>query len=143
MTRDSTRRYLDDWKFWMTVAYFAIVGILIFLLVVSGKEARTEAAHHADIIAAADAQYEQCIKSIPTLTRINEFIKGVQDEHATLLTNSLANHAATPPGSDLYRTQIANIARLRRANDEVKHVKFPVPTPAECKALKSSILNRF
>ncbi len=146
MTRDSVRDHLDDWKFWMGVAYFGLVCVTVALWVGYGRLAADQirtanvvAERHADIIANADAQYQQCVQSIPTLTRVNTFVRGVQDLHKILLENSIASHAATPPGSALYAQQIINIKRLERTVREVQKVGFPVPTHAQCGALRDRL----
>lgn len=137
---------MDDWKFWMGLAYFGLALVVIALWInydrVSADQARTTrivAARHADVIANADAQYQQCVKSIPTLTHVNHFLRGVQEVERVLIINSHANHMATPPGSDLYRTQAKNLLRLEDAIRSTHGVDFTVPTKPKCLALKQRL----
>lgn len=149
MTRKKLRRYLDDWRFWMGIAYFGLVLVTVALWInydrVSADTARTikvEAARHADIVANADAQYTQCVESIPTLRHVNDFIVGVAGLEQALLKNNIAAHQATPPTTPLYAAQILNIARLRVAIRSAKQVAFTVPTKATCVALRDSLTTR-
>lgn len=149
MTTMKVKGLLDSWQFWVGVAYIGLACVVVALWVnysrVSNEQVQTErvaAARHADIIANAEAQYQQCVKSIPALTRINRFLHGVQDEHQTLLLNSLASHAATPKDTAIWHAQLANIRRLRRASREVQGVKFPIPTTKSCVALKRKLLRK-
>jgi hypothetical protein len=132
--------FLDGWQFWVGVAYFGLAMVTVALWVSFARETRQAQARRADIIANADAQYTQCITSIPTLGRIDSFIDGVRGTNAVLLRNALASHAATPPGSELYRVQILNIARLRASVKSAEGVRFPIPTRAECSALRNRLI---
>lgn len=145
-SKEGIRRILDTWQFWIGVAYFGLVCVVVALWIgfsrVSTDQARTEriqAARHADIVANADAQYQQCVKSIPTLRRVDGFLEGVREVHHILLVNSEASHQATPPGSALYQTQKRNIERLRDAFKKVNGVKFPIPTHSSCVALRNRL----
>jgi hypothetical protein len=142
-TREGTRRLLDNWQFWVGIAYIGLACIIVALWVNYSRVSRDQthtaevvAARHADIVASAEAQYAQCVKSIPTLTNINHFIHGVEEVHRILLVNSIAAHRATPPGSPLYRQQILNIRRLHDAFKSAKKVQFAVATQAKCLAIK-------
>jgi hypothetical protein len=142
-TKEGARRLLDSWQFWVGIAYFGLACVVVALWVnynrVSRDQVRTAevvAARHADLVASAEAQYTQCVKSIPTLRNINAFINGVEEVHQILLVNSIAAHKATPPGSALYQQQIMNIARLRDAFATAKNVHFTIASKAKCLATK-------
>ncbi len=133
------RRFLDHDTTWRVVFATAIIATVGGLYFVNGRTSRTLASQAAVAAAATaerqagiQADYRACLVSIPQLTKVNRFVHGVQALHLTLLTNALATHAATAPGSALYRQQIVNIARLRRTVTAVSGVAFPVPTKASC-----------
>ncbi len=133
------RRFLDHDTTWRFVFGFAIIATVVGLYFVNGRTSRTLAAQAATAAAAKaerkagiQADYRACIVSIPQLTKVNGFVHGVQVLHRTLLENAVANHAATPPGSALYRQQVINIARLRKTVTAVSGVAFPVPTRRSC-----------
>jgi hypothetical protein len=136
---DRVREMLDNDRMWRTVFAVAIVSMIVAMYFVNGRtsetlanQAATAAASTAERQAGIQADYRACLVSIPQLTEVNRFVHGVQDLHRTLLKNSIANHAATPPGSVLYRQQIVNIKRLRKTVVAVSGVAFPVPTRASC-----------
>lgn len=144
------QRRLFRWTIILSVAVFvAFVAVIIALDIAfsrlsseSVRQARVEATHRADIIATADAQYEQCVKSIPFLVHTTRFVASVRQVERVLVVNSKANHAATPPGSDLYRVQGDNIKRLERALRDASGLNLHVPTPAECRRIRAAILRR-
>lgn len=143
----AARAFLSSLTFWVTCAYFLLLWLTVGLYVVNGKTskaiAKQEAATASAIVrqqSAADAAYKACLVSIPALNRVNRFVDGVKDLHVALLENAVANHKATPPGTDVYRQQVVNIARLARTVDAVNGVRFPVPTKAECADRKKRLL---
>ncbi len=136
---DRVRDWLDDWKVWVSVSYIGLAALVVGLYFVNSrtsetlaKQAAAAAGVAAEKQAGIQADYRACLVSIPQLTQVNRFVRGVQDLHVALLQNATASHRATPPGSALYRQQIVNIARLRRNVTAVLGVSFPVPTRASC-----------
>ena len=136
---------LDNWRFWNGIAFVGLALVIVALWVnfdrVSHDQARTAlvvSERHADVIANADAQYEQCIKSIPALGRVNLFIRAVGSIDEVLLTNSKATHSVTPMGAT-FKAQVKNIRRLRNAIVDVRGVSFPVPTAKACRELRTRL----
>jgi hypothetical protein len=132
-------RLLDSWQFWVGVAYFGLALVVIALWVnydrVSADQKRT-AIITAERIADTQSQYVECVKSIPLLKRVNTFFDGEHLLGQTLIKNSIANHQATPPGTPLYRAQIANLERLRKSLSETTNVHISVPTKKQCNLLR-------
>jgi hypothetical protein len=124
-------RVLTSWRFWVTLWGFALVGVIVFSLVVYQRESSDRAAHRA----AVQAQYQQCLAGIPFTMKLNRYIGGVRAVGAVLLLNSEQMHEITPPGTAVYRQQEKNIRRLRKAlNDQRAVISFPISTAAECRA---------
>jgi hypothetical protein len=135
---------LDSWQFWVGIAYFGLTCVVVALWIafgrVSADQAKTadlDARRHADIVATAESQYTQCVRSIPVSEKVNKFVAGVQELGDVLLVNSISSHGVARPGSLLYDRQAKNISRLRDALKKVRAVKaFPVPSVAKCIAIK-------
>jgi hypothetical protein len=121
---------LASWRFWMVLWGCALTGVAIFALVTYSREASDRAARHA----ALRAQYVQCINSIPTFTKVNRFVEGVQLLHRVLVENAKQVHSVTPPGTATYLAQAINLRRLEVSVRDVSGVRFRVPTPADCRA---------
>ncbi len=145
---DRVRDWLDDWKVWVAVAYFALAAMVVALYFINARTTRTlsnQAAAAAQVAAEKQAvtqsDYRACIASIPQLAQVNQFVHGVQLLHRSLLANSKATHAVTEPGTPLYRQQIVNIARLRVSVAAVNGILFPAPTAAECRTVRDKALN--
>lgn len=143
------RPTLDTFNFWVGVAYFGLVAVVIALFFVNQatqktvtRQAQVAAAHTAEIAATAKSRYQQCVTSIPTLNRINRFFAGVRIVNETLLENSAAALAVTAKSDPQYRTRVKNFHRLQRAAASAQIPKFPVPTPAKCRALRDSLLHQ-
>lgn len=143
----ATRAVLDSWQFWMGVAYFGLVLVVVALYFQNGRidnaqrrADRAETLHLASVTAEASSAYTQCVLSIPTLQKVDTFVRGVQELHQTLLTNARLAHQATPPGTAAYRVQASNLIRLRHSADAVKGLTFHVPTVKECRHRRDAIL---
>jgi hypothetical protein len=132
-------RKADNWKFWVGIAYFGLVVTVVWLFFlnqkqshVSAKQARDEAVRIAESDAAAKSQRAQCVASIPTLTKINSFVHGVQTLHSVLAQNSKAVLDATPKDDPDYRVRKANWLRVKGTLTAVSGIHFPVPTKKQC-----------
>lgn len=141
------RPTLDSFDFWVAVAYFGLVALMVGLFFVNqntqhalSRQAKDEATHAAEIGANAQSQYHLCVSSIPTLRKINAFIDGQRVTAAALVTNSKANLAATQKNDPLYELRVRNLHRLQRAERAAAVVKFPIPTAAQCAALRRSLI---
>ena len=110
----------------------ACVAILVALVVINGNANRSKA-----II---EANYSTCVTSIPFLKKFNRAMKGAETVANVLLFNAEAMHDITEPGTEVYRTQTRNIARLRAAINSGSGVRIPVPTEAVCKARRDAAL---
>ena len=141
------RGRLDNWKFWVGVAYFGLAAVVVALFFVNQRtqraiadQQRAAGVHTAEIVANATSQYHLCLASIPELREINAFVAGVKVVHDTLLANSEALLAKTPRSSPLYAVRLRSLLRLRRAARAAARVKFHIPTEAGCKALRKRLL---
>lgn len=143
------RPTLDSFNFWVAVAYVGLVAVVVALFFINQnttanvkRTTADEAAHSAEILSSARSRYQECVASIPVLTKINGYLDGTRIVDRALVANSAANLAATPPGSALYWTRVQNLARLERAARSAKGVKFPVPTKQDCTALRRRLLTQ-
>ena len=139
MTR--TVRKLDNWRFWVGIAYFGLAVVVVWLFFLNqstsktqARQARDEAVRVAEIDSAQTAQRQQCLASIPTLRRINGFVAGVSDLHMALEENAKAVLDATPKTDRQHRVRLDNWLRIKRTVNEVSGVHFPVPTLKQCHA---------
>lgn len=138
MTRQIKK--IDNWKFWIGIAYIGLAATVIWLFFLNqrssqtqARQARDEAVHQAESESALAAQRSSCLDSIPTLQRINVFVDGVHDLHAVLEQNSKALLDAAP--ADQRKVRLANWLRIKATVKKVAGIHFPVPTRAECRAL--------
>lgn len=128
------RSFVDSRAFWSGLAFVVVAGLFIFTVVTYSQEQSDRASRHAS----AQAEYQQCLGSIPLLVKVNKFVVGVRTVGQVLLANSIRMHVATKPTdgtAHLYLIQEQNIRRLRRAIAPQKDLTFPVPTLATCRAL--------
>lgn len=150
MVRRVTRQLrptLDSFDFWVAVSYFGLVALMVGLFFVNrstqhtiSRQARDEAARSAEIVANAQSQYHLCLSSIPTLRKIDAFIQGQRVTTDALVTNSKAALAATAKNDPLYELRVRNLHRLQSAERAAAVVKFPIPTAAQCAALRRSLI---
>lgn len=135
------RHHLDNWKPWTAIAYLGLVGIVVWSFTLYRGQAQQSAEHTAEIVANATTHYQQCIASIPELTKINAFIIGEQIIRNTLVRDSKATLAATPRSSPEYAARVGNLHRLERARAETFQVRFPVPTRKKCAKERVALLH--
>lgn len=123
------RNRLDNWRFWMVLAWFAIAFLMVAGYRLSVRTAQEQATREA----ASDAAVARCIASIPVLTKVNLFFEGERDLALTLLENSRANLSVTPMSDPVRATRVRNLRRLEAAYGKVAAIdKFPVPTEMGC-----------
>lgn len=142
------RRHLDDWPFWVGVAYFGLVSVVVALYFLNSRtaqaqadSARNEAVRIAEQRAAAESAYSRCADSIKPTRKVSTHVMGVNEAFQVLLANSIRNHQATPPSNPQYEAQQVNIRNLRKAIRKVAAVKsFPAPTVKECEQRRRDAL---
>lgn len=141
------RERLDNWRVWVGIAYFGLAAVVVALFFVNqntqsavAHQARDEATHRAEIHANAVSQFNQCLASIPVLTKINGFIAGDRIIRNTLVTNSEKVYLATPAASPQFAVRKANWLRLKEARADAYEVQFPVPSKESCRVLKAKLL---
>jgi hypothetical protein len=145
MTRDEMSavrarvvRHTDSWRFWMTIAFLALSGIVlwgIYLTQQSAQLGATTAKQQAITAARIDADYRSCVRSIPSLRSISTHVQGVNELGEILVENSRAL-LHTPP----YAVRRANLHRLERAQRKIAAVRsFPVPTVRSCAARRRAL----
>lgn len=146
MVPDEVLRVLDNWRIWFAVTIAAIAALAVWVAFVNAQTARTAASTaktQAIRQAAIESDYKACVRSIPSLGRVNRFLGGVNDLARILVLNSQAALQAEPPGDPLHQIRVQNLARLRRAGRNVASIQsFPVPTVKSCATRRAEALER-
>jgi hypothetical protein len=126
--------------FWLLIAYIVLAAVAVRGQVTQAQTTRN-AAHTAKEQAirrssqesAIVSDYKVCVRSAPSIARVNKFLHGVNDLADILIQNAAAGLKAAPPGDPLNPVRRASLIRLRKARANVAVIKrFPVPTKAEC-----------
>lgn len=132
---------VDNWRFWMTIAYIVLAFMLFALYFVSARSsqalantARDEAIHQSEIDAARKGAVQQCLASRPTLMRINGFVRSVQLLHEIIAENSLRLAKVTPKSDPSYQARLRNYQRIKSTLKPIELVHFPIPSKKECRA---------
>lgn len=134
----NVREFLSDWHVWVGIAYFGLAAVVVALYVLFGRTAHEEAIRAAASRSAASTQVGQCFTSVKNAPVAAGFI----DAHEALINNSLlANQAAlsvSPPDDPLRSVRVASIARLKRADANVKDLRRLIreSTPTEKKCVR-------
>jgi hypothetical protein len=131
MTRlpDSLLRRLDNWKFWMTVAFLALSGVVVWGVLITQQQVKlsTHQARSRRSRRHASRRTTAPASAIPSLTRISKHVSGVNDLARILVANSEALLKDSMARERPVRQ--ANLRRLLKAERKVAAVKgFPVPT---------------
>lgn len=124
-------RVLDSWRFWMTIAFVALAAIVVWQFFLTQRSIKEQSAREARI----QSDYQSCIRSIPSLTKISRHVEGV-NELAVILVRNSKSLIHTPP----LRVRQMNYALLVAAQKKIAAVKsFPVPTVASCEARRRQL----
>lgn len=143
MTRtDHVRFALSDWRFWMGIAYFGLVSVVVGLFVLFNRTAREEALRTASAKSAAIAQVSQCFLGV----RNAPVVEGFVDSHEAIIENGLlvnkASIAAAPgdPLNPIRRKAIVRLTAAKNNADELKRlVESTTPTRRSCVVLAGKL----
>ena len=138
---------LDDWRFWMGIAYFGLALTLVAIVLIVVRNEHTAAAvaaqaavHQSEIQSNAISQYQQCLHSIPLTKKINLFAESVLVVQSTILSSSEAILKNTPKSSKLYKVRLHNVEQLQLATTLPEEIHFNVPTLKSCQSLEQRLL---
>lgn len=142
------RSALSAWQFWMGVAYFGLVAVVVSLFFVASRTihtsneiAREQAIRNGQVRATANATYNACAQSIPELERIGVHLRGVNQLGEVILANAKATLDATPHSDPSYALRFENYSRILDAVKRISAVQaFPIPKLEDCVARRQQVL---
>lgn len=140
------RRRLDSPYFWLILAYLGLVIVGVFSWDIRSdsiqRDAGAVASRIAEKRATAEAAYQRCLASIPSSTRANKFLDGVEALADVLVLNARLTLVETSrDGGDLLRLRRENAERLQYARRAIGAIRpFPVPTRQECRDRRKEAL---
>lgn len=143
MTRtDHVRFALSDWRFWMGIAYFGLVMVIVGLFVLFNRTAHEEAARAATAKSAGIAQVSQCFVAVRNAPLVDGFIRS----HEAIIENGLltnkASIAASPgdPLNPIRRRAIVRLTAAKANADELKRLtRATTPTRHSCVVLAGKL----
>lgn len=127
---------LDDWRFWVGVAYFGIAAVVLGLYVLFSRQTNETAKRVAIQRANAQAQVSQCANAV----RNAPVVDGFAEAHHALIVNQILTTTAAlqvaAPGDPLTKVRLASLRRLEvaltNANQLLDVVSNSTPTKAAC-----------
>lgn len=131
-------QYFDNWKFWVSISYFAIVACIVSLYVLFGRQADEAARRQATQTAAASQQVSQCVNAVrnrPDLLRLLNLIGGLADNS---IRNTKAARTAQPdsPLDELRAHSIAVLSKQKQAVTKfINATNKSTPTHEKCVVL--------
>lgn len=139
MTHKKFLGFADDWRPWVTIAYFGLVGTVVALFFLFSKTNREESARQAVKHSADQAKVTACAASARSAPVLEEVLRSIRN----LATNSLlTNEAAldaTPANDPLTIPREQSVIRAKKAQAALgaflARVKARTPTLASCRAL--------
>lgn len=139
---NKVRHRLDNWKFWMLIAYFGLVFVMVWLFFLNRQTAEQAAARQAQQKAANTAQVADCYQAL----RNAPALMGILDSVDLLAESSMKSSKAAlqaDPDSLLTPVRRASIERLERAREGVavfaKAMVEQTPTLPECNHLAARL----
>lgn len=143
VSEPSVRHRLDNWRFWVGVAYFGLALVVFGLYVLFTRVSSEAARRAASQRSAAQAQVTQCVTGVKNAP----FVHGFVESQRTLVTSQiLATQAALAVSSTddpLYSVRVESLGRLERALASVEKlsdlVSASTPTRAACNKLAGTV----
>lgn len=135
-------RRIDNWRFWWTVFGFILVGVIVWLFVISRKQGHDEAVRAASTAANNATQVAACFAGVKNAPVVAGFLAG---QYALIDNQVLTTKAAikVSPGDPLNKIRRASLKRLAVARfglDALSElVAGSTPTISSCKQLASKL----
>lgn len=134
---------IDNWYFWVGVAYFGLVATLIGLYVLYGRSGHEQSLRIADERATATAQVSNCISGVKSGPSIFEVIGAIELLTQNSITTTQQTLQITPMESPLFKIRKNSLNRLENAEKKVMHFKIflvtHTPTISQCKKLAKQL----
>lgn len=144
---EQARHVLDNWKFWVGVAYVGMTGVVVALFILFSKTSHEEAVRVAEQQTAKRAQVVQCVaqaKGVPAIKAILNSI--VLLANNSIIASSEAIRLAAP-GDPLLHVRIESRRRAMTARTNVKKFKDlylkQTPTIEKCRGLAQALAVNF
>lgn len=132
------RHFLDNWRFWVGVAYLGVVFCLVVLYFLNRDIAREQAARAATQKAGAISQRDNCYRMVDNNPDLIAIIDAVELNAQNSVESSRASLEIDPDGL-LAPVRRASIARALSAIDAADKFKEQIasntPTLKRCDAL--------
>lgn len=139
MTERRIRRRLDDWRFWVGVAYFGLAAVVMGLYLLFGRQSAEAAKRAAIQRASALSEVSNCANSVKNAPVGRGFIA----TQRAIITNSILTTTAALQAEDandpLRHVRLASLARLEAGRMNLNRLNAifiaTTPTKAKCNRL--------
>ncbi|MDQ3671682.1 MAG: hypothetical protein M3364_04485 [Actinomycetota bacterium] len=136
------RGILDNWHFWMFVAFVGIALTLVWVVALNQRTARQEAGRVAEQRAENVARVEKCFSDLAQAPALHRILAALEQGFRNQLGAAQAALEADPGGPlrKVRRDSIRhNRAALADIRDYMATVQARTPTRAECRSLASGL----
>jgi len=137
-SEERARGFLDSWKFWVAIAYFGLVAVIVALYFLNRDVSREQAARAAEQKAGALAQRDDCYRRLEANPDLLALLETMADDRRDRIQASLDSIAAQPD-SELNAIRRESIAKSRRAIRGIdrftRQIQAATPSIDECDAL--------
>lgn len=134
----SIRERLDNWKFWVGVAYFGLALLVVWLFFLNQDIAREQAARTATAKANAVSTRDNCYRMVDNNPDLLSIITAIRLTSRNSIATSKAALRLAPDGalSDVRRASIKRNQRAMRAADKFRaQIVQSTPTEQRCDEL--------
>lgn len=128
---ERTRHVLDNWKFWIGVAYVGLAATVVALFVLFSRTAHEEAVRVSQQRTARQAQVTSCVSSARAAPAIQAILTAIESLAKNSIIASDQALAVESSGDPLRPIRLASRRRAIRARDSVRSFRqrFVAGTP--------------
>lgn len=138
-TREEILSHLDNWRWWMTGAYFAGVVILVFVIVLFARTAREEARQASAARVSANNQVVSCFNAVQNAPTYAGIVFSLKTNIDNSLISTEQSLAATGKHDPLRPVRLRARKRLLLAEKGVRDfrnaLRAQTPKKKHCVAL--------
>lgn len=129
----SIRSQLDNWRFWVGVAYFGIALTVLGLYVLYSKQANESARRIAIQQATSQSQVTTCFNQVRNAPIIRGFVDGQKALIENNLITTIQSIEASGPKDPLYHIRLRAKLRLTRAESNIFKLEHLIDTTTPSK----------
>lgn len=137
------RQKLDDWRFWVGVAYFGLVAVVVALFFINRDISREQTREAAEQRASSVSQVSTCADAVRNAPDVEALIAAIRFNVSDRVAATKDAIRVAPEGDPLAKVRQESLVRLRNQLARIDRLtagfRKSTPTRAKCNALARKV----